>query len=204
MIAKVESLSKRFNYQFIFKDFNATFEASKSYAILGHNGSGKSTLLKTLIHFFSPSDGQIEWLAQGKKVHPDQLYQYISITAPYVDLIEELSLKEFLHFHFKFKTSIYTIDEVIQKIGMEKHQNKLLSLFSSGMKQRVKLALTFYSQQAVWILDEPTMNLDEAGVEWYLEQIQSYGKDKLIIVASNDEREYGFCDQVIQIENYKS
>lgn len=203
MKIKIENLTKRFNFQFIFQKVNLSLESGQSYAILGHNGSGKSTFIKSIIHFHQATDGEVNWIQNGKTIHSDKLYQYFAITAPYVDLEESLSLKELLEFHFKFKSSPFSIEEIIQKIGLEKHQNKLLSLFSSGMKQRVKLALTLYSDQAVWIFDEPTMNLDAKGVNWFLEQIDLFGSEKLILLASNDEKEYQFCDHIIDIEDYK-
>ncbi|MBL6875823.1 MAG: ABC transporter ATP-binding protein, partial [Chitinophagales bacterium] len=53
------------------------------------------------------------------------------------------------------------------------------------------------------LLDEPTSNLDEHGVEWYLNTLEKMPKNRTLIIASNLEREYGFCKHKIDINQYK-
>ena len=71
------------------------------------------------------------------------------------------------------------------------------------MKQRVKLAQAIFSDTPVLLLDEPCTNLDQQGVDQYTSWIDQYTKDRLVIVASNDVREYYFCKDNIALENYK-
>ncbi|MBC7744870.1 MAG: ATP-binding cassette domain-containing protein, partial [Flavobacterium sp.] len=78
-----------------------------------------------------------------------------------------------------------------------------LKNFSSGMKQRVKLALAFCSDTKILLLDEPVSNLDHQGVEWYLSLIEQFSSDRLVIVCSNQQQEYGFCDERINVEDFK-
>jgi len=82
-------------------------------------------------------------------------------------------------------------------------EHKAIKNFSSGMKQRVKLALAFCSDTQILLLDEPTSNLDQQGVEWYLSLIEQCSSNRLVIVCSNQEQEYGFCDERINVEDYK-
>jgi ABC-type multidrug transport system ATPase subunit len=203
MKIKVENLTKRYNYQVVYKALNYEFVTGKSYAILGPNGSGKSTLVKNLIHYITPTEGKVEWMKDGKKVHIDQIHLHFSIVAPYTEVLEELTLLEFFQFNFKFKKSLYSIKDMIDRIGLTPHRNKAISLFSSGMKQRVKLALNFYADVEVLLFDEPTMNLDEEGIVWYQSELAKIKKERIIIIASNDLKEFDHCDEQINILDYK-
>jgi ABC-type multidrug transport system ATPase subunit len=203
MKIKVENLSKRYNYQVVYKALNYEFVVGKSYAILGANGSGKSTLVKNLIHYITPTEGKVEWMKDGKKVHIDQIHLHFSIVAPYTEVLEELTLLEFFKFNFKFIKSMYSIEDMIERIGLTPHRNKAISLFSSGMKQRVKLALNFYADLEVLLFDEPTMNLDEEGIAWYQSELAKIKKERIIIIASNDLKEFDHCDEQINILDYK-
>ncbi len=122
-----------------------------------------------------------------------------------MELPEEFTLQELLTFHFQFKNPLPGIDlqQLPQIMYLENALNKQVLYFSSGMKQRLKLGLCFLSDVPLLLLDEPTSNLDQKGVEWYLNLVQKYGQDRMIFVCSNDEREYEFCDQQLNIENYK-
>lgn len=206
MQIELSKLSKRYRYEWIFKNINYTFESSKCYAITGANGSGKSTLMRILSAYLSPTKGKIiHQYLKGKVLKPENIYQQLAYAAPYMDLIEELSLKEQLLFHQKFKafSPELSIEELLSLLAFRKSKNKLISHFSSGMKQRLKLLLAICSDVPLLLLDEPTTNLDRQGIDWYLELIERFGKGKTIIVASNVEEDYGFCDAVLNIMDYK-
>jgi ABC-type multidrug transport system ATPase subunit len=196
---------KRFNRDWIFRHFNYKFESGKSYAITGPNGSGKSTLLLALSGSLIINEGKIEYQTPDKKQNNDEMYRHISFCAPYLEVVEEMTLKEFLDFHHGFKPFLpgITTDSIISAIGLEKAVNKQIRYYSSGMKQRVKLAQAIFSDTAVVLLDEPCTNLDAAGIELYHSLINSYCKERLVIVSSNDEEEYKFCKEKISINNYK-
>ena len=71
------------------------------------------------------------------------------------------------------------------------------------MKQRAKLAQAIFSNVPIVLLDEPLTNLDEEGVALYYELIEKYCKNRLLIISSNDKKEYSFCEQIIDIRKYK-
>jgi len=200
-------VGRRYNREWIFKHITYEFESGKSYAILGPNGSGKSTLLKVLSGSLAPSAGSIYYEMSDKAVDVESVFQYLSLATPYVELIEEFTLREQIQFHFKFKNYLsgYSEPEVVQLLGLENAIDKELKFFSSGMKQRVKLALACCSDSAFVLLDEPTSNLDTAGEGWYLELVDKTKRaDRLFIICSNQEKEYNFCDQTLSISDYKS
>ena len=211
---------KRFNRDWIFRQVTHTFETGRSYAITGPNGSGKSTLLQSIAGSIQLSAGAIEYrisnIEQGmmkeeKPADPSSLiasenfYKYLSIAAPYVELIEEMTAKEFLKFHGQFKPFIssVSVDEILSIIGLENAADKQMRYYSSGMKQRVKLAQAIFSDVPVLLLDEPCTNLDKNGYGLYHALIKTYCQQKLTIVSSNDEHEMDFCDDRLNIIDYK-
>ncbi|WP_333865860.1 ABC transporter ATP-binding protein [Sphingobacterium sp.] len=202
----VKDIGRRYNNEWIFRHINYTFESGKSYAILGHNGSGKSTFLKVLSSSLTPSSGELIY-TNGDEVLPvDSIYQQLSLAAPYVELIEEFTLNELIDFHFKFKNYLPSFDKetVVKLLGLEHALDRELRFFSSGMRQRVKLALACCSASDIVLLDEPTSNLDSAGEQWYLSLIdRTKLPSRLFIVCSNQKKEYEFCDETISIVDFK-
>lgn len=198
-------LGKRFNREWIFRRCNYEFNSGKSYAITGPNGSGKSTLLQVIAGSTMHNEGNIEYDIDQKRIEPEQHYKYISIAAPYLELIEEMTAKEILEFHASFKPLIQSlsIEDILKTVGLENAINKQLRYFSSGMKQRLKLAQAFFSNTPILLLDEPTTNLDADGIDLYHTLISNYTKDKLVIVSSNVKQEYDFCEEVIEIQKFR-
>lgn len=204
----LHNLGRRFNQEWIFRTIDYSFSSNNKYAILGPNGSGKSTLIKVLTGQLTASEGTIHYLDNEVDIHVEDIYQYISIAAPYIELIEEFTLNELLDFHFKFKSYLPTFNKenVIQLLRMEKSADKGIKYFSSGMKQRVKLVLACCSQSKILFLDEPTSNMDVEGEEWYLnliEKTSSINNDRILFVGSNQEKEYIYCNEHLRIMDYK-
>ncbi len=201
---------KRFNRDWIFRHLHYQFHTGQSYAITGPNGSGKSTLLQAIAGAIEISEGRAEYhlskcTAPEKAIPADQVYNYLSFSAPYLELIEEMTLTEFLQFHQAFKPFLpdHTIPAIISRVGLETATHKQIRYYSSGMKQRVKLAQSIFSDTPVVLLDEPCTNLDADGVGLYRQLIREYGEGRLLIVSSNDRQEYDFCGESINIMEYK-
>ncbi|MBI5856429.1 MAG: ATP-binding cassette domain-containing protein [Sphingobacteriales bacterium] len=205
MTISLSDAGKRFNRDWIFRHINYNFEAGQSYAIIGPNGSGKSTLLLALSSSLMLNEGNVQYSINNVQCSAEKAYQNVSICAPYLEVIEEMTLKEFLEFHNGFKPFLpgITTDLIINAVGLEKAVNKQIRYYSSGMKQRVKLAQCIFSDTAIVLLDEPCTNLDTAGVELYHSLINDYCKTRLVVVSSNDEVEYKFCEKRINISDYK-
>ncbi len=201
----LQNIGRRFNRDWIFRGIDYTFTLGESYAILGPNGSGKSTLLSVLNGSLSPSAGSIDYSYQGNPVEAEQIFQQLSLAAPYLELIEEFTLLEMIDFHFKFKAYRENLDRdgVVSLLNMYESRNKLIKYFSSGMKQRLKLALAFCSDTPILMLDEPTSNLDSQGVDWYLSLVQQFAANRLTVICSNKKHEYSFCKQRLNISDYK-
>lgn len=199
---KLQQVGKKFGSQWLLKNINCKFEQGNSYALLGNNGSGKSTLLQLIYGWQTPSKGVVEYTNhQNAVIEPTQIFKHTAFVAPYIELADELTLTEQLTFYFKFKQIANTasINELINQIGLSQSANKPLKYFSSGMKQRVKLAQVFYADVPIWFLDEPCTNLDDDGINWYNEHVAKQAADKLIIVASNQQHEYAFAKVKMQV-----
>jgi ABC-type multidrug transport system ATPase subunit len=196
---------KRFNRDWIFRNLNYEFSTGRSYAVVGPNGSGKSTLLQTLSSSIEMSEGAIKWHINDKQLGADQVHKHVSICAPYLEVIEEMTAREFLVFHGSFKDyqQGVSVNDIIAIVGLDKAANKQIRYYSSGMKQRVKLAQAIFTNTPLLLLDEPCTNMDVTGYELYHHLIENYCKEKTIIVSSNDENEFSFCSEKINVADYK-
>ena len=203
MQIKLTNTGKRFNREWIFRHFDHEFLSGKKYAITGSNGSGKSTLLQVISGSISHNEGKIEMILKGSPLLEENCFQYLSIAAPYLELIEEMTATEFLHFHSSFKPLTHSLESILAVINLENAAQKQIRYFSSGMKQRLKLAQAFFCSAPVLLLDETTTNLDAEGIALYQQLITEHTDQKLVIISSNDPQEYSFCDEVISIGDYK-
>jgi ABC-type multidrug transport system ATPase subunit len=214
MTISLSDAGKRYNRDWIFRHLTYNFEAGKSYAITGPNGSGKSTLLQAIGGALHLNEGSIQYsensIQTGNGGSPsvvpnENIFSFVSICAPYLEVVEEMTVKEFLGFHSQFKPLIdsVSIDEIISIVGLEKAVKKQIRYYSSGMKQRVKLAQCIFSDVPVLLLDEPCTNLDAEGIKLYQKLIADYCTNRLVVVSSNDEVEFGFCKERVGILDYK-
>lgn len=195
------NISKRYGYQWIIKDFSHHFLAQDICGISGSNGSGKSTLIKILSGFLTPTSGNVNFQVNGSKCSMDQLYRHVSLAAPYTDIINEYTLEENFNFHSKFKPLIDNIDfkTFEAKIHLKGHAQKTLQHFSSGMKQKIQLALALMSNNPILLLDEPTSFLDMNAKSWFSQLLSESSAHKLIIIASNDSYDLDLCKRVVSL-----
>jgi ABC-type multidrug transport system ATPase subunit len=201
-----QEVGKKFGTEWIIKNFNYRFTSTQPCAILGGNGSGKSTLLKMLAGFMQAGKGKIIYAQNNKEVDAANVYQLISYAAPYLELVEEFTCSESIQFQQKFKPFINEASaiEVLELSGLQHAANKALKVFSSGMKQRLKLTLAIMADCPVLMLDEPCSNLDAKAIDWYQMMLETYAKNKLMIICSNHlHYEYQHCAAQINTEAFK-
>ncbi|MEY4812667.1 MAG: hypothetical protein RLZZ462_1540 [Bacteroidota bacterium] len=207
MRIQVTAASKRFNTEWIFSNLNFSFTTGQHYALIGNNGSGKSTLLQIIAGYIGLTKGGIQWISTSNEtIDSTNIFQYISIATPYLELVEEFTALEQITFHQQFKPLQNGLEpiELLEKIGLRNAAKKQIRNFSSGMKQRLKLALAIFDQAPILLLDEPCSNLDQEGIQTYHQLMQKYAMHKLVIVASNDPQEFQFCSQQLSLSNFKS
>lgn len=215
MQIKLTNIGKRYNYEWIFRNVNYEFTSDNNYVILGANGSGKSTLLQVIAGNLIASEGALEYRSQKLEdssgiqdliIPEDEIFKHLSFASPYLELFDEFTLIESIEFQAQFKPFFkgLTTKQIIELIQLEKSQDKQLKYYSSGMKQRARLALAILCDTPLLFLDEPASNLDKKSIDWYQNIVAQYSNNRLIIVCSNEqEYEYPFCNKHIHIEEYK-
>lgn len=205
-----QQLGKRFSTDWIFRDFSYAFEPGGRYVILGRNGAGKSTLLQILSGNMTPSRGQLSFTdsATQKNIPEEELYKHIAFAAPYTDVIEEFKLLELIEFHLKFKPFRDNLDaqSLIELLDLPASARyNPIQAFSSGMKQRVRLALAICADSPILLLDEPTVTLDKEAARWYKELLKNHLDDsRTLIIATNVTSDADMCNNQIDISHYKS
>ena len=206
MLITATGLGKRFQRDWIFRGLTRAFQPGSATAVLGPNGAGKSTLLNTISGQLLPTEGEITYSLAGRPVTVEDLPRRLAYAAPYLELLEELTLLELLQFHTQFKPLRpgVSLDTLIELMYLEKSRHQLVREFSSGMKQRLKLALALYADAPLLLLDEPTTNLDSAGVAWYQEHVQATRAGRTLLLSSNVPAEYAFCDEQLLVTEFQA
>ncbi|HUX83590.1 MAG TPA: ATP-binding cassette domain-containing protein [Chitinophagaceae bacterium] len=201
MRIELVGLGKRFNEHWVLRYLSYSFESGNSYAILGPNGSGKSTLLQIIGGMLSPSEGSSLVFAGAEAVDPEQVHRYASFCAPAMELVEEFTLLEFFGFqhHFRPLLSGFDPQAVIREIGLTHAGDLQIRHFSSGMRQRVKLAQAIFCDCPVVLLDEPCTNLDQEGISLYQRLMDRWMTGRMLIVGSNSRPEYTMCKNRLEL-----
>jgi ABC-type multidrug transport system ATPase subunit len=200
----LQQVGKRYNHNWIFRHVSLTWQSGKHYAIKGPNGSGKSTLLQIIAGSVLHSEGHYELVNHDSlSIDPQKQHRHLSLCAPYLELIEEMTGMEFLRFHFSFKKPLKSFDEILQQIGLAQAADRQIRYYSSGMKQRLKLAQAFFSDTGLLLLDEPATNLDESGIALYKSLLDECTTNRLVIICSNDPNETTSCTDALFINDYQ-
>ncbi|GAB5539060.1 MAG: ATP-binding cassette domain-containing protein [Salibacteraceae bacterium] len=205
MNIRLEKIGKRYTNDWVFRNLSQEFNAGNIYGLIGHNGSGKSTLLQIISGFITPNEGSI--IYGDPALDAEKLYQKVALSAPYLDLLDELTVFETIKNQSKFKAFQENIDAkwLLRELKLEHHSEKLLNQLSSGMKQRLKLGMALYSASELLLLDEPCSNLDQVWIAWYESTLKHVAKNRLIIIASNsDKHELSLCNQpLLDVASYR-
>jgi len=206
LLIELTGLGKRFQRDWIFRGLTRAFRPGSATAVLGPNGAGKSTLLNTISGQLLPTEGELTYILAGRPVAVEDLPQHLAYAAPYLELLEEMTLLELLQFHTQFKPLRpgVSLDKLIGLMYLEKSRQQLVREFSSGMKQRLKLALALYADAPLLLLDEPTTNLDATGVAWFQEHTAATRAGRTLLLSSNVAAEYAFCDEQLLVTDFQT
>lgn len=205
MVISLDRIGKRFRSQWIFRHVTLELRSGDSLAILGPNGTGKSTFLQIMGGLLQPTEGQIRISGdQSSEMAGEDVIRQVSLSGPYLELPEELSLRELLGHHFRFRAihPMLTLSELPSLWQLAQAADRPIKQYSSGMKQRVKLGLAICSSSPILLLDEPLTNLDDQGRDWYYELIKNYGQGRIQAIASNRTDETVFCGQFLHVQDY--
>ncbi len=203
---KVENLTKIFGKRLIFKNLQMTYGAPGVYGISGPNGTGKSTLVKVIAGLISPTRGSVTHQTGESVIPHEEIHNYIGFAAPYLVLYDEFSAIENISYLLKIRGLVPDMDYIVslfKQVNLFERMNDISGTFSSGMKQRLRLIFALAHNPEVIILDEPTSNLDDAGKSICYDIIRDLSKEKIIIIASNEQSDLALCKDILHLETFK-
>ena len=201
-----QNVTKSFWRRLIFNDINFNWSEQGIFGISGPNGSGKSTLVKIIAGLIAPSSGKIIHKNSSGEIIPEKLHNHIGFVSPYLVLYEEFSAWENLVICAKIRSVPFNDEKVIHYLSqflLENRKDDLVKTYSSGMKQRLKFVFALMHSPEVLIFDEPTSNLDEAGKKVVYSIVSEVGKNRIVIIASNETKDLELCNEVLYLEKYK-
>ncbi len=202
----LDSLAKRFGRRILFRKLSCRVEGGQALAVTGANGSGKSTLLKIIAGVMTPSKGDVTLRYEGRDISREDRPLLTGFVSPYLNVYDGFTAQENLEFISKARrlpNASELIAELIDMVGLKGREKELVKTYSSGMKQRVKFAAAMLTSPAVLILDEPTTNLDAAGIEM-VKHVMGRQKERngIIVLASNNAKEVEWCDSVVRVDRF--
>jgi len=199
---EVINLCKHYAETLLFKDISFELHPGEVLAITGWNGSGKSTLLRIIAGLVRPSSGKVEMFLQGESIAKESRRRFVGMVAPAFSLYEELTALENLEFFSKVRGIAYDRKSclgMMERTGLSENANKLCRNYSSGMKQRLKLAQALLHNPPLLLLDEPGCNLDSKGMKIVENIISAQRQRGMTVIASNEKREVDYGDRVINL-----
>ena len=193
----LQNVGFHYNYNWLVRKLDLSLPCSSRTGIGGPNGSGKTSLLKLLYAAKLPDEGSLRWTtALEVPIEPDKVYQHAMLAAPNLMLPETLTLREILELHSNSNKLKYSLAETIDLLQLNKHQNKQLRYYSSGMMQRVKLGLCLYYEYDLLLFDEPTSYLDVQGKEWFYKKLHDETSRSTVVIASNEAEDLAQVESV--------
>lgn len=186
----IQNLNKTFDRQLIFKDLSFQIHTPQVLIITGTNGAGKSTLIKTIAGKLKPDSGNIHFILGKKQVLNSAFFHFLAWDMPYLEQYPYFSVKQTFQAHFQFKKPLLSFSEWLQKFELQAFKDISLIKLSSGTLQRVKTGLALNSDTSLLLLDEPTANMDAHFASLFLKLLQSFIHNRILVLASNLEREY--------------
>ncbi len=205
---KCTDITKSFNGKVVFKNVNINLTESTSLVVNGRNGSGKSTLLKVISHLIRLDKGKIELKIKDKLISKEKYFSKIGFLSPYINLYDELTGQENLDLFYDLKVEqknnkAEEIKYLLEKVGLYKRRDELIRNYSSGMKQRLKIAFAVISKPALLLMDEPRTNLDDEGISVVYKVAEEQKERGILILATNERDDNEICESSLNIEEYK-
>ncbi len=186
---KGSDLRKTFNRRMIFDAVRFEAGAGDTVLICGRNGSGKSTLVKLLTRVLTPTAGSLSLVVDGREVTDLEWPMHVGLVSPYVQLYDEFTARENLELALALRgltPDANRVGELLNDVSLSHRADDPVRTFSSGMKQRIKLAFAMIHRPAVLFLDEPMTNLDVDGIALVRREMRRQRERGVLVVATND------------------
>ena len=199
---KLNKISKHYAGTLLFKDISFELRPGEVLAITGWNGSGKSTLLRIIAGLVRPSSGKVEMFMEDVPIPKEARRKFLGMVAPAFSLYDDLTAFENIEFFSTVRGITYdheSSQDLMEQMGLTEKAHKLCRNYSSGMKQRLKLAQALLHNPPLLLLDEPGCNLDSKGMKIVEEVISKQRQLGMTVIASNEKREVDYGDRVINL-----
>jgi heme exporter protein A len=199
-ILTVSNVCKQYDQRLVLSGVSFSASAGESVVIAGANGSGKSTLLRIVCGLTTLSSGEVTWQTQEGALSPTQMLRRLGYVSPELGLYDRLSAFEHLETFARLRCLQLgpdVLSETLRRFGLGESMHRAVGEFSSGMKQRVKLALATIHSPDVLVLDEPSSNLDEDGRQLVRELIHEVARHGLVLLATNEVQEVAEYGQTV-------
>ncbi len=205
MQVQLDQVGKQYQKEWIIRHASHVFDSQSITGIRGSNGSGKSTLLALISSILTPTEGQIAYSEDQQIITLEQVNTKIAHVAPSIDLVPKLTVQETIDFHTYYSPlrHNWTQSNLLSTIWLEDFKILQIQELSSGMRQRLKLGLAFFTSADLLLLDEPTSNLDSRGINFYNQLLNNYRDNRTVIIASNEDRDFEKCGQIVDINQWK-
>ena len=200
-----EEVTQRFRGRTIFAKVNQKLQSGQVTVVTGPNGSGKSTMLKLAGKLLLPSSGRVLAEENGTLLRRGDFRSRMAMVTPDLRFYARLTAWENAKFLLGLRGISLPPEQfsaLLERVGLRAKEisGSLAGEFSTGMQQRLKLAVLLASAAQVWLLDEPGANLDEEGRSLVLREIrQAAAEGHLVFLATNDSREEGIADARIHL-----
>jgi ABC-2 type transport system ATP-binding protein len=176
--------------------------------LVGANGAGKSTLIKLLLGLIAPTAGRALVFDEDVQVHGTRIREHLGYLPEHDALPPDTSATDFVSHMAEISglprsAARERTAEVLRHVGLYEERYRAIGGYSTGMKQRVKLAQAIVHDPRLLLLDEPTNGLDPAGRDEMLELVRRTGTEfgMTVVVASHLLGEIErVCDYLVAIE----
>jgi heme exporter protein A len=171
-------------------------------AVTGANGSGKSTLLRILAGLLRPSGGRLSLSIAGRAVEAAARKWHVGFAAPELAFYDEMTVAENLRFAAEARAMsdpAGAVRAALERAMLPGRADDRASALSSGLKQRLRLAFALLGRPPVLLLDEPGSHLDADGHALVRSIVDEHRGAGLVVVATNEEREWRLADQRIEL-----
>lgn len=200
----IENLAKVYGARRVLQNLTLSAGGGEIVGIVGSNGSGKSTLLKIIAGLLRPSKGHVKLMHDGQPiVDIVERRRMVGYAAPDLSFYPELSAFENLQFFDRVRgisRPPKEINSLLRRVGLSGREHDVVSAFSSGMKQRLRLGFALLGKAPILLLDEPSLALDKQGVSLVEEIIESHRtQGGLVVLATNDPRETALANRLIPV-----
>lgn len=199
-------LGQAFGGRWVFRGISREICGGSIIAVAGPNGSGKSTLLRLCARLLVPTEGRVQALDEGDCELKRAAYRArLAMVAPELRFYPRLTARENLSFLLGLRGKTLTREAyqgLLARVELpeEKIRENMAGAFSTGMRQRLKLAALLAAEADIWLLDEPGANLDAGGRKLVMREAKLAAEQgKLVLWATNDEREGAAADERIDL-----